>query len=173
VIINAPHPAVFARELAHNRAQQEASQYMRYFRTPEAETELSANGFAMLEKFAFGIGSGRSPFDEETRALYRAAWAQSGALAAGLNYYRASRLEPPLPGGTLDVSGMNPDHYRVEVPTLVIWGERDKALLPGNLEGLEGYVRDLTVRRVPDASHWIVHERPALVNQYIREFLVR
>jgi pimeloyl-ACP methyl ester carboxylesterase len=34
-------------------------------------------------------------------------------------------------------------------------------------------VRDLTVRREPDATHWVVHERPALVNQYIREFLAR
>ena len=59
----------------------------------------------------------------------------------------------------------------VRVPTLVIWGEKDTALLTGNLEGLEAFVPDLTVKRVPDASHWIVHEKPALVNQLIREFL--
>lgn len=174
VIINAPHPAVFARELSTNRAQQEASQYMRFFRTPEAEATLSADNFAMLEKFAFGLGAGgKSLFDEEKRKLYRAAWAQPGALTGGLNYYRASKLEPPLPGGKLDLTGMNIDTYHVKVPTLVIWGERDAALLPGNLDSLEDYVPNLTVRRVSDATHWVVHERPALVNQLIREFLLR
>jgi pimeloyl-ACP methyl ester carboxylesterase len=173
VVINAPHPAIFMRELATNPAQQEASQYMRFFRKPDAEEKLSHDNFAMLEKFAFGLGTGRSFMDEETRKLYREAWAQPGAVQGGLNYYRASRLEPPPTGGTLDLSRVDLERMKVTVPTLVIWGERDKALLPGNLEGLDDYVRDLTVRRVPDASHWVVHERPALVNQYIREFLVR
>jgi pimeloyl-ACP methyl ester carboxylesterase len=173
VVINAPHPAIFMRELATNPAQQEASQYMRFFRKPDAEEKLSHDNFAMLEKFAFGLGTGRSFMDEDTRKLYREAWAQPGAVQGGLNYYRASRLEPPPTGGTLDLSRVDLERMKVTVPTLVIWGERDKALLPGNLEGLDDYVRDLTVRRVPDASHWVVHERPALVNQYIREFLVR
>ena len=37
VLINAPHPGVFARELRENPAQQKASQYMLLFRSPEAE----------------------------------------------------------------------------------------------------------------------------------------
>lgn len=171
VIINAPHPAIFARELANNRAQQEASQYMRFFRTPEAEEKLSRDNYAMLEKFAFGLGKGKSLFDDETLRLYREAWSQPGALTGGLNYYRASPLEPPLPGGTLDLSRLDPERFRVKVPTLVIWGERDKALLSGNLNGLEEFVPDLTVHRMPEASHWVVHERSDEVNRRIREFL--
>ena len=173
VVINAPHPAIFARELANNRAQQEASQYMRFFRTAEAEAKLSHNNFAMLEKFAFGLGNGKNLFDEETLERYREAWSHPGALTAGLNYYRASRLEPPLPGGTLDLSTLDPSRFTVKVPTLVIWGERDTALLTGNLEGLEEYVPDLTIRRIPDASHWIVHERSPEVNAHIRDFIAR
>jgi pimeloyl-ACP methyl ester carboxylesterase len=57
------------------------------------------------------------------------------------------------------------------VPTLVIWGEKDTALLTGNLTGLEAYVPQLTVRRIPDATHWVVRERPAEVNRLIRAFL--
>ena len=171
VIVNAPHPAIFARELANNRAQQEASQYMRFFRTPEAEEKLSRDNYAMLEKFAFGLGKGKNLFDDETLGLYREAWSQPGALTGGLNYYRASPLEPPLPGGTLDLSRLDPERFKVKVPTLVIWGERDKALLSGNLNGLEEFVPDLTVHRIPDASHWVVHERSDEVNRRIREFL--
>jgi pimeloyl-ACP methyl ester carboxylesterase len=61
--------------------------------------------------------------------------------------------------------------FEVKVPTLVIWGEQDQALLTGNLDGLEDYVADLTVKRIPDATHWVVHEQPELVNSLIRHFI--
>jgi epoxide hydrolase 4 len=54
---------------------------------------------------------------------------------------------------------------------LVIWGERDEALLTGNLVGLERFVPDLTIERIPDGSHWVVHEQPERVNRLIRDFL--
>jgi pimeloyl-ACP methyl ester carboxylesterase len=60
---------------------------------------------------------------------------------------------------------------KIEVPTLVIWGEKDPYLLTGNLNGLEQYVPDLTVRRVPDGSHWVIHEQPELITSCIREFI--
>jgi pimeloyl-ACP methyl ester carboxylesterase len=53
----------------------------------------------------------------------------------------------------------------------VLWGERDPALLRGNLEGLERFVPRLTVRRHPDATHWLAHEEPEWVNHEIRAFL--
>ena len=53
----------------------------------------------------------------------------------------------------------------------MIWGEKDTALLPGNLDGMDKFVPDLTVKRIPDGSHWVIHEKPALVNSYIREFI--
>ena len=58
----------------------------------------------------------------------------------------------------------------VKVPTLVIWGERDTALLPGCLEGLERCVPDLKLVRVPDATHWVARERTALVIREIEAF---
>jgi len=57
------------------------------------------------------------------------------------------------------------------VPTLVIWGEQDTALLTGNLNGLEELVSNLTVKRFPDGTHWVIREQPARVNTLIREFL--
>jgi pimeloyl-ACP methyl ester carboxylesterase len=59
----------------------------------------------------------------------------------------------------------------VKVPTLVIWGEKDTALLTGNLEGLDKFVPSLTIKRIPDGSHWVIHEKPELVNGYIRDFI--
>jgi epoxide hydrolase 4 len=53
----------------------------------------------------------------------------------------------------------------------VIWGEDDTALLTSNLNGLEEYVPDLRLIRVPGASHWLVAEQPELVNREIRRFV--
>src|SRR5579863_3870142 len=48
VIINAPHPGVFAKLLSSDPAQQKASQYMLMFRSEGAEKMLSANDYANL-----------------------------------------------------------------------------------------------------------------------------
>jgi pimeloyl-ACP methyl ester carboxylesterase len=61
----------------------------------------------------------------------------------------------------------------VRVPTLVIWGERDHALLPGLLDGLEQYVPDLRIERIAEGTHWVVHEYPERVNTLIRGFIGR
>ncbi len=173
VIINAPHPGVFVRELTDNPAQQQASAYMLTFRGPEAEELLSRKNYRALSRAVFEGSTRPEVFTEEDRAAYLAAWSQPGALTGGLNYYRAARLplqatsEAPAPFVT------NAKSLNVTLPTLVIWGEKDTALLLGNLDGLEAYVADLTIRRIPNGSHWVVHEEPELVCTYIREFLRR
>ncbi|PYM91169.1 MAG: alpha/beta hydrolase [Candidatus Rokuibacteriota bacterium] len=170
VIVNAPHPAIFEREIRRNPAQQSASRYMLVFRSPEAEAILAANDHARLvEMFERELGP---RFTAADRAAYREAWSQPGALTGGLNYYRAAGVGPPSGEGDPARSfGADPSRLIVRVPTLVIWGEQDRALLTGNLDGLEKFVPDLTVRRVPDGSHWVIHESPELVNRYIRDFL--
>jgi pimeloyl-ACP methyl ester carboxylesterase len=59
----------------------------------------------------------------------------------------------------------------IEVPTLIIWGEKDEALTTYNLEGLDEYIPDLKIKRIPEGSHWIINEEPDKVNSLIREFL--
>src|SRR5690349_22531290 len=43
---------------------------------------------------------------------------------------------------------------KVRVQTLVIWGMKDSALLPLQLEGLDELVEELTVVRLPAAGHF-------------------
>ena len=66
---------------------------------------------------------------------------------------------------------LDPADFMVRVPTLVVWGMRDQALLPGNLDGLQACVPDLRIERLPGASHWVMHEEPERLNQLIREFI--
>jgi pimeloyl-ACP methyl ester carboxylesterase len=177
VIVNAPHPAIFRRLLAEHQGQQKASQYMLFFRSAEAEAALAADNFALLRQMVLGEGQPWGWATVADRTAYLEAWAQPGALTGGLNFYRAARLGPPAPGETpgtftADRSGLpSPSVPMIKVPTLVIWGEKDTALLPDNLDGLDRVVSDLTLRRIPDGTHWVAHEKPALVNQHIREFL--
>jgi pimeloyl-ACP methyl ester carboxylesterase len=166
LIINSPHPAAFLRELLHSPAQQQASAYMTFLCRPDAEALLAADDHARLWPF---LGT-PAWLTEALRSRYRATW-QAG-LTGPLNYYRASPLRPPSgrddPVHTLQF----PDALvRVPVPTTVLWGERDQALLPGLLDGLDQWVPDLRVLRVADASHWIVHEQPALVADTILQLL--
>jgi pimeloyl-ACP methyl ester carboxylesterase len=173
VIVNAPHPGVFARELRENPAQQKASQYMLFFRSPQAEAQLSANNYAQLVQIVLGPGLKSGVFNEEDKKAYIEAWSQPGALTGGLNYYRAAGIGPPSGEGDKEGTSFARDmaSLTVKVPTLVIWGEKDTALLTGNLEGLDKFVPSLTIKRIPDGSHWVIHEKPELVNGYIRDFV--
>ena len=175
VIINAPHPGIFQRELRENPAQQKASGYMLMFRSPQAEQTLSANNYGMLVNIVLGEGLKQGRFTEEDKKMYIDAWSQPGALTGGLNYYRAARVGPPSPDGEAASGNFAPDPsaLTVKVPTLVIWGEKDTALLTGNLDGLDKFVPQLTVKRIADGTHWVIHEQPALINRYIREFIGR
>jgi pimeloyl-ACP methyl ester carboxylesterase len=170
IVINAVHPVVFMRELRDNPAQQKASQYILVYRTPRAEDILSRNNYALPASNLLEDGLKQGYFTEEDRKAYIEAWSQPGALTGGLNYYRAAHLGS-FTGESDDSLSADPSLFVVAVPTLVIWGEKDKWLLTGNLEGLEKYVPNLTIKRIPDGSHWVIHEKPGLVNSYIREFI--
>jgi pimeloyl-ACP methyl ester carboxylesterase len=165
VMINSPHPYTFWRELCNSPAQQKASEYMNVFRLPKAERVLSENGYARL----LAAFQHLSP---EWRAELVQAWSQAGSLTGGLNFYRASPMYPPTPDdpGAKKLQ-LKPDDFVVRLPTLVLWGDRDTALLPGLLDGLGQCVPDLKVVRAPDASHWIVHEKPDLVCGEIEKFV--
>jgi len=173
VIINAPHPAVFARELRENPAQQHASQYMLLFRSPQTEQFLSANNYAALVETVLGDGLKKGYFTVEDKKAYLAAWSQPGAVTGGLNYYRAAHIGPPTgaPGEFVAQGAIDPAAFIIKVPTLVVWGEKDTYLLTGNLEGLDRFVPDLKIVRIPEGTHWVIHEQPERVNRLIREFL--
>lgn len=156
MILNSPHPATFLRELRANPAQQAASAYMEFLCRPDAAALLAADGYARMWGFFEKMGRSADWLTPALRERYRAHWALG--LEGGLNYYRASPMRPGI--GEMDIPD---ERVTVRVPTTVLWGEGDTALLPGLIDGLGRWVPDLRTVRVPDATHWIVHERPALV----------
>jgi pimeloyl-ACP methyl ester carboxylesterase len=170
IIINAPHPAIFARELAENPAQQQASAYMHFFRSADAEPAMLANDCQWLVD---AVLQPREAFTDADVAAYRAAWQQPGAIAGGLNYYRAAKIGPPrdpLEAGAMTLL-RTMTARQIAMPTLVTWGEADPFILPSNLDGLEELVPDLRIERIPDGTHWVIHEQPERINAAIRAFL--
>jgi pimeloyl-ACP methyl ester carboxylesterase len=170
VIINSPHPALFARELTHNPAQIAASAYMNLLRRPDAERIMAADDHARVLRFLAGQTQGLDWLTPALTARYRACWARG--LTGGLNLYRASPLHPATAQapGAAGVTFAR-EAVTVRVPTLVIWGMRDEALLPGVLDGLEDYVPALRVERIAEGSHWVAHEQAQRVNGLIRDFI--
>jgi pimeloyl-ACP methyl ester carboxylesterase len=173
VIINAPHPYLFMKALATDPAQRAASAYMNWLRSEGSEHALARDNFAMMEGLLTGMGKSPAPwFAGETRDRYHACW--SRGLTGGVNYYRASPLHPPTddhPGPLRLEAQMKPEAFRVRVPTMVIWGENDTALPKGLLDGLDAVVENLQLVRIPEGSHWVVHEQPQRINSLIRQFL--
>ena len=172
-IINSPHPGTFLRELQHSPAQQSASAYMNFLIRPDAEALLAEDDFRrMWDLFAnMGAVDGPHPWlTDSIKARYRSIW--RAGLSGPLNYYRASPLRPPRPHDPA-AAAVDMPHRRltVSLPTLVVWALDDIALPPELIDGLDAYISDLTVKTVPGASHWIVHEQPALVAQLLTDFL--
>lgn len=175
VIINSPHPGTFVRELRENPEQQKASAYMNFLAHPKAEEMLAADDFKRMWPFFELMKAGPDGFGwltEDVKNQYREVW--SAGLTGACNLYRVTPMKPPLPGGSIDSIPVLPkERFTVSVPTFVFWALDDAALLPGLLTSLEDYVPNLTVKKVPNATHWIVHEQPKLVASEIERFLAQ
>ncbi len=171
VILNAPHPVPFARLLAANADQRQASTYIDFLRSPGSEDQLAAQDFARLESFLSADGASATWYNAGTRQAYHEAWAQPGALRSAVNYYRATPLRAA--SATARIPVLDPLQFMVRVPTRVIWGERDRALLPSLLDGLDEVVPDLETVRLPRATHWLIHEDPERIAALIKEFAER
>ncbi|HVU30702.1 MAG TPA: alpha/beta hydrolase [Sphingomicrobium sp.] len=171
-IINAPHPLIFQKSLIEDADQRAASQYMRAFRSPGFDKAVEAMGFDQFFEKTFSPHVPAGLIDEAEKSRYIAQWSRPGAIAAMLNWYRASRIKVPPPGMTLPlprwILGAFP---KVDVPTLVIWGMRDPALLPVQLDGLGQLVTDLEVVRIPGAGHFAPWEAPDEVAGALLPFL--
>ena len=177
VIVNSPHPGTFLRELKHSPAQQAASAYMNFLIRPDAEALLAEDDFRRLWEFfsAMGAVDGPHPWlTDAVRAQYQEVWRHG--LTGALNYYRASPLRPPRPGAPHNDPAaaavtIARNRLEIHVPTLVIWAMGDTALPPALLDGLADFIPQMQLHRVEGATHWIVHEQPALVADYLQQFL--
>ncbi len=156
VVMNVPHPSVFRHALRHSWAQRRRSWYMGAFQLPWLPEAILGAGHAWgVGQAIRGMAVDRSAFPPDVLDVYRRNALKPGAMTAMINYYRANMA------GLGDGGEPTPV---IETPTLMIWGEQDKAL---GLELTQGYgplVSDFTLERLSGVSHWVQQEAPEQVN---------
>jgi pimeloyl-ACP methyl ester carboxylesterase len=163
VVLNAPHPIRFLKGLRSPR-QLRRSWYILAFQAPWLpERLIAARDFQALRR-----ALGRQPtrpgaFTAQDIDRYVAAAAQPGALHAAINYYRAAFRANPL----AQVRNLR----RVDIPTLIIWGDQDR-YLGRELAGPDrAWVPNVRVERIAEASHWVQADAPERVNRLMVDFL--
>ncbi|HEX2095298.1 MAG TPA: alpha/beta hydrolase [Longimicrobiaceae bacterium] len=159
VIVNAPHPARFGREL-RMPDQMLRSAYAGFFQLPWLpEAVIRARDFALLERAFRNDPARPGAFTDEDIRRYKEALAHPGALTATLNYYRAAARHRP------------PRARRITAPTLLVWGEKDPHLVVRLAEGVEEWVPGIRVERLPGVGHWVPAEVPERLNRLMIDFL--
>jgi pimeloyl-ACP methyl ester carboxylesterase len=162
VVLNAPHPAVFFRELRVPR-QMLRSWYVLFFQFPVLpEWFLRFRNFSFLDRTLLQEPVHRDAFSAADVRHYKQALSQPGALTAAINYYRAAiRYHHDAQRAI----------RRITTPTLLLWGERDRYLGLPLTQGLEPWVPDLRIQRIADASHWVQNDAPEQINRALLAFL--
>jgi pimeloyl-ACP methyl ester carboxylesterase len=163
VIINAPHPATFAQHFFGR--QMFRSWYVYYFIIPVIpELLLSRNNGKRLRKLYRRTAKHPENITEEEMNLYTKNVSTPERARALLNWYRANCTLNALREMRIGMT-------KIDVPTLLIWGEDDIALCKETTFGTAKFVRNLHVRYLKGVSHWVQQDEPEMVNELIQAFL--
>lgn len=160
VLMDGPHPDVFAAYAARHARQALRSAYVGFFQIPWLpEAYLSAFDHAAMKASLTGT-SKPGTFSAADLAAYSRAWGKPGALGAMISYYRALRLRQP-----------DTPPARVAAPTLVVWGRDDVFLELGLAQASLACCAEGTLQVIDGAGHWLHLEQPDAVNAAILQFL--
>jgi epoxide hydrolase 4 len=161
VILNAPHPVVMRRALRTDPRQMLRSWYAFMMQIPGLPEWAARrrNWRALVD----GLRASSRPgtFTDEDFVRYREAWSVPGAYTAMVNWYRAAMRSPPA----------IPPDVRVRVPTLVLWGAKDKFIRRKYADKSVAMCDDGRLEVFEDATHWVQHEEAARVNERVIKFL--
>lgn len=159
VIINVPHPEVMLHTLLTDPRQILRSWYVGFFQLPRLpEAAFSRHNFA-VGRTSLVRSSRPGTFTREDLGRYRDAWSHPGTVTAMINWYRAFvRYRPAIPKA------------QVHAPTRILWGKRDRFLLPEMAQRSVHYCDRAELTYFPDATHWLHHEEPDAVNAALIEW---
>lgn len=164
IVMNLPHPHLFLKN-GRTLAQLKRSWYVFFFQIPGVpEMLFKARGGDAIGKAFYNMAIDKSRFPQEVLAHYRENALLPGAMRAMINYYRANFRHNPY-------QHVWAEPPKLDIPTLMIWGEEDSALGKELTYGTEELVSDLTIRYLPEVSHWVQQEAPETVNAMIKAWL--
>lgn len=158
--MNLPHPTVLARHLRRDPGQQLRSWYVLFFQLPKLPELVAPVGdWAVLERAMTGSAL-PGTFSAADLDRYRAAWSVPGAYGSMVDWYRAVVRERPRPRAET-----------VDVPTLVVWGSKDRFLRPKMARESLAFCEDGHLKTFEEATHWVHHEEPVAVARAVVEHL--
>lgn len=158
IVLNAPHPAVWTATISTNWGQFFRSWYMFFFNMPYVpEISIMSGDFSIFDRLF------EKYLKKDEIDIYKYYFGRCYGVTGPLNYYRA-RLRGY---GQKNKQKQN----RVSPKTLIIWGDRDLALVSSLAEDSGTMCDAGQVRLVEGASHWVQMDQPKVVNTYMREFL--
>jgi len=153
-IANVPQPVVMQRYIRRHPSQMLKSWYALFFQLPALpERVVRANNWRML------MSAMPKGLSEEERNRYREAWAQPDAMTSMINWYRSMLRHSPKRTGS----------PRISVPTLVVWGKQDPHLSYDMAPLSVDLCDDGRLVTLEDATHWVMHDKPDEVSQYLIE----
>jgi pimeloyl-ACP methyl ester carboxylesterase len=166
VIMNVPHPAIYAKVVRDSSRQRRKSWYVAFFQLPYLPERFLArnNGRAVAGMFVT-TAANKANFGKDALAVYRDQVGDPKTVHAMVNWYRAA-----LTGGGF-ARQLKLGYPKIDVPTLMIWGENDLALEKETTYGTDAYVTDLRIKYLPGISHWVQQDAPEAVNAELASFL--
>jgi len=113
-------------------------------------------------------GGHREVFDGEPMSIYQAAYREPERVTSVLAFYRTvtrkafkKQLSTRFGRGVVRsdvVPGAGP--RRIEAPTLIVWGMKDRALPPKLLTGFRRDIPQAEIVELPDVGHYVPEEAP-------------
>ncbi len=163
VVCNCPHPKIMLKKLTSSPAQLLKSWYMFMHQIPLLPEMIYQFTLPLFFKqFVRGWMYNKQNFTDEDLQEFVNAYKQEGALTGSINYYRAMLQTKP---------NLQVFKNGIQSPTLLIWGEGDKALGKELTYGTEEYVHaDYNVKYLPKCSHWTQNDCPIEVNELLLDF---
>ncbi len=166
--MNAPPLNMFLKFLSESPEQQQRSTYMIRIKDTTIKQIQATDGGKRLAQLGYSKLASRGDLSEEEVALFGAAMADPKTAYAMMNWYRANI--PAWDQITEDDMWPSPD-ATIDVPALVIWGEKDRVAVPELVSLLANASSKLKFVNLPEVDHWTSMEQPEKANQAILDFL--
>lgn len=168
--MSAPPYNLFLDLLTGNAEQRTKSAYMQRFRNQTID-DVRNSGFA--PRFASQVYGGlrdAGHLTPEQAEIFSQSVGQIEAMNGGMNWYRANlpsfeKLE--------DAKRWPKLNGPIEVPTLVIWGQRDETFLPAYIEMMSAIAPELSISRLEHVGHMTPIEGSNDSLQAIEAFLTK
>lgn len=145
--------------------------HMLFFNLPGIpEVVLTASGDRWVDLILRAGAANKEAFDADAIAEYHKAYRSLERKRSAFAYYRTVTrriIAGKLPGRA------RPSGRRgsIDMPTLVIWGEKDPALPLWLAEAILKDIPQAKLVTIPDAGHFVPEERPERVAELLKEFI--